>query len=280
MKKILFTALLFFLFSTTTQAFASMAEPEPSYSSSVQAELSAWGPNLQEMLTDSSTAYVEIYRTYEGMEMSEYRAAARVDGFEAGAAAFATSESLGDAMLSATASYRQQFRITAAGSASIAFSINGTMALWTTGSAEGGVYYSGTVSESKSLDTISFGTGYSNNSGQETSYSRTFSRSQALEWDFGESDIGSLFFIDVSLETFAWGMVQQDGPMDGNGEGELDDPPLPGLFMATSDFMNSLTLDEISGGIVAVSAVPVPATAWLLLTGLAGLMGVGRKRLK
>lgn len=64
--------------------------------------------------------------------------------------------------------------------------------------------------------------------------------------------------------------------LDGDGDGIQGNAMDNGPFVGFNATFNGLA--TVSGGTLNTSAIPVPAAAWLLGSGLAGLLGFARKR--
>ncbi len=86
-----------------------------------------------------------------------------------------------------------------------------------------------------------------------------------LNYDFSDEQVGEIFTVTLTLET---GISSEKGvSYSGQGHAEL-----------VADFYNTGQITGLGGGIQPLNPVPIPASVWLLATGLAGLMGIGIRR--
>ena len=160
--------------------------------------------------------------------------------------------------------FDQQFKVIAAGGASITFSWDGWMEISPTYTPENGwgenqasVHFSLSVWDDLSGDSDGAGDTITLSS---DSYSQNYLDSYTFTHYFSEDDIGKTFFVGGYL----WTAVSSN-IVDYDGDIGLD-----------SDFYNSLKITDVSGGI---AAVPIPGAIWLFGSGLIGLVVMRRRKL-
>lgn len=179
----------------------------------------------------------------------------------------------------------RDFRVTAAGLASISFTVNGSMAVEASGDAVfSGDFYifaNATVDSSLTEEDYTWEADIEWYEEFDGINEWNISETETLDFDFDASDIGKIFNVDLyfDAEVGPWSNPTNPNPISiesGSLEFSLDFNP---------DSGNGLKLNYITGGIEAVGgpappAVPIPGAAWLMGSVVLGLVGIRRKSRK
>ncbi len=220
-------------------------------------------PYSSSCTADTNTLY-DSGDSYAIATDSDSSAQARADGWTLGAKAYVYVDDYFEGGAHAHAEFTQQFRVTAAGAASIDFSYDGWLSATSLGSGTVGGMYDVSFSVNASDD-------FGNNDGYSYGMSGFFCDFPggrfSLDYNFLEEEIGNTFGVTLTLnaDIAAYEYITYTG--DGGVE-------------LWSDFYNTAKITGTSGGIEPVGGppVPIPGALWLLGSGLFGLVAVRRRQ--
>nr|WP_320192302.1 hypothetical protein [uncultured Desulfobacter sp.] len=277
---IVFSALFLFLGLSTAQAVIGEDDAYVYYTYQIE-DGSLWGGEVWERFMDGDgiTAVSSLSDPSTNYAVSEIRRSS-VD-FIKGACAEASfsnaaypetvSGGYGVSIADAYVEITKTFEVQQAGQASVAFSLEGSLSA------------SGMLSEADyALEVWDEYEGYILNADyvDDSVQNGIMQVNESLQffYNFGEDDIDHSFNVTLALyiRVVAGNEFFDAQSENGDFEGVVDG-------YAEANFLETLSFDSITGGIVAVGdeippSVPVPASGILLISGLLGLASCTRKR--
>ena len=249
----------------TPSAMAFRVEPPP-YTSEASADAqgdfdsgptsaSAYGPMTHSRASVNDFELHSYSEVYDGSLVAD-------STLEAGISEEPPVRTRGDARFS------QRFTVVGAGTATLRFEwdgqlySNGTYAAGFGFGAEANGDTLGYLGGVRDGDTISGGTANIN-------------LFHSIDVTFDASDIGSMFDVYASLNTYAGDIRRKklDADFDFASIVTEIDPRA-----AYADFSNTAVFSFTGQGVIAPAAVPVPAAVWLFGSALLGLIGIQRKK--